>query len=301
MNTNWVRSDLKSKAKVAFKANYWPCVLAAIIGSLFAGGTSNAVSGNSSLNFDGSNLNINLNPNVMLGLSMALMGTAIILIILDIFVFSPLYAGVSNFYLVNTRGKANLGEILYAFKNGNYWSVVKTQFVKDLYLVLWTCLFIVPGIIKMYSYRMVPYILAENPQMSTKEVIDRSRQMMKGNKWKAFVLDLSFIGWILLGTITLGIVSVFWTAPYMNATNAELYLAIFGQNNRYDSFYGGQNGGYNAYGTDFNQNVHTRAEGDIVDADVYSEKPADTDLVNGKETYHDHSEGSGTKLNGKEI
>ena len=80
-----------------------------------------------------------------------------------------------------------------------------------------------PGIVKSYEYRMVPYILAENPGMNRSEAFAISKQMMNGQKWDVFVLDLSFIGWHLLSGITLGIVGIFWVNPYVQATNAELY------------------------------------------------------------------------------
>ena len=76
-----------------------------------------------------------------------------------------------------------------------------------------------------YEYRMVPYILAENPDMDRKEVFLISKRMMDGKKMAAFVLDLSFIGWVILGTITCGIVNLFYVSPYMQATNAEMYTA----------------------------------------------------------------------------
>ena len=70
---------------------------------------------------------------------------------------------------------------------------------------------------------MVPYILAEHPELSANEIITRSREMMNGNKWRAFVLDLSFIGWEILSVLSLGIVHIFWTSPYMHSTHAALY------------------------------------------------------------------------------
>ena len=83
-----------------------------------------------------------------------------------------------------------------------------------------------PGIIKAYEYRMIPYILAENPDIDTKEAFARSKEMMTGNKWDAFVLDLSFLGWILLSVCTCGILAIFWVNPYMYMTDAELYVAL---------------------------------------------------------------------------
>ena len=87
-------------------------------------------------------------------------------------------------------------------------------------------LFVIPGIVKGYEYRMIPYLLAEHPEMSTKDAFARSKEMMSGNKWKAFVLDLSFLGWKLLSLLTCGILSVFYVTPYEHATNAALYDAL---------------------------------------------------------------------------
>ena len=81
----------------------------------------------------------------------------------------------------------------------------------------------VPGIIKAYEYTMVPYILADNPAITRKEAFERSREMMKGNKWRTLVLDLSFILWDLLGAITGGIVTLFYVHPYRQLTRGALY------------------------------------------------------------------------------
>ena len=100
------------------------------------------------------------------------------------------------------------------------------MFFRDLYTILWTVLFIIPGIVKAYEYRMIPYILGENPNMEMSEVFAMSKQMMTGNKWKAFVLDLSFILWEILGACTLGILSIFYVGPYRCLTCAGLYQAL---------------------------------------------------------------------------
>ena len=100
------------------------------------------------------------------------------------------------------------------------------MFFRDLYVVLWSLLFIIPGIYKSYQYRMVSYILAENPDMPYKEVLQRSKDMMNGQKWKTFVLDWSFILWHMLGGITCGLAEVFYVAPYVNLTNAALYRQL---------------------------------------------------------------------------
>ena len=98
----------------------------------------------------------------------------------------------------------------------------------QVYTALWMLLFIIPGLVKSYSYAMVPFLIIDEPELSANEIITRSREMMNGHKWRTFLLDLSFIGWILLTVITCGIVGVFWTNPYMYSTRAALYHELRG-------------------------------------------------------------------------
>ena len=98
--------------------------------------------------------------------------------------------------------------------------------LKDLFLFFWAFLFIIPAIVKSYSYMMVPFILAEHPEISGTDAISLSRRMMDGEKWKAFVLGLSFLGWVLVSVITCMVAGVLWTNPYIYATNAELYRTL---------------------------------------------------------------------------
>ncbi len=106
-----------------------------------------------------------------------------------------------------------------------WWISVKTNFLTSLFTTLWALLFIVPGIVKSISYSMAMYIVAENPQISALEAINRSKEMMHGHKAEAFVLGLSFFGWILFGVVTLGI-GLIWVIPYIDATYANYYNYI---------------------------------------------------------------------------
>ena len=85
---------------------------------------------------------------------------------------------------------------------------------------------IVGGFIKIYSYKLVPMIIAENPELSAKEAIKLSEDMMKGYKWRAFLIDLSFIGWDILNILTLQILGVFFLEPYKRMTTVELYMTL---------------------------------------------------------------------------
>lgn len=164
-----------------------------------------------------------------------------VVILLDVFIFNPLEVGCKKYYLRNLNEPAQVGNIGYAFDN-NYKNIIKTMFFRDLFTVLWTLLFIIPGIVKSYEYQMIPYLLADNPQMTKEQAFEESKRMMQGQKWKAFVLDLSFIGWNILSALTLGILGIFYVQPYMDATHAALYEALrYGMpyNNAQYGFYNG--------------------------------------------------------------
>ncbi|MGI6012149.1 MAG: DUF975 family protein [Ruminococcus sp.] len=98
-------------------------------------------------------------------------------------------------------------------------------FVEWVYRFLWT-LTVIGGIIKHYSYFLVPYIVAENPDIKAGEAITLSRKMMKGHKWECFVLELSFIGWRLLGLVTFGVTEVLYSTPYETAAYCEYYVRL---------------------------------------------------------------------------
>ena len=96
------------------------------------------------------------------------------------------------------------------------------SFLRGLYVLLWSLLFIIPGLIKHYAYAMTPFIMAENPDMTAKEAITASRELMDGHKGELFTLELTFFGWMLLNTLTLGLGSLALN-PYMNAARAAFY------------------------------------------------------------------------------
>ena len=145
--------------------------------------------------------------------------------LVQLLLINPLLAGCKYFFARNSEERAMAGTMAGGFDRG-FGRVVKGMFLKDLFLFFWTLLFIIPGIIKSFSYRMVPYILVDQPELTATQAIRRSKQMMKGNKWRAFVLDLSFILWYILSALTLGLVGLFFVNPYYEATNAELYQVL---------------------------------------------------------------------------
>lgn len=218
MGVTWFRSDLKERGKAAFKKNYWAAVIVSVILAIVT------VQGNS----NGSDNNRNLSYNYQMDengqfIELFILAVVILAIASQFLVGNVLEVGCHSFYIENMYSNPGVGRMLSGFRSGFYGNIVKTMFFRDLYTFLWTLLLIVPGIIKSYEYRMIPYLLAEYPDMPMQEAFERSKDMMYGQKLETFVLDLSFFAWKLLSTVTLGIAGVFFVNPYVDATNAELY------------------------------------------------------------------------------
>lgn len=145
--------------------------------------------------------------------------------IVTIFVSSAFGLSLAKVYLDVLNGYTpNISDAFYGFKN-NYKTAVIMEAFRTLYVFLWSLLFIIPGIIKTLAYSMSSYVLYENPNLSAKEALRRSEDLMRGRKMEYFLLILSFIGWIILGIFTLGILYV-WLFPYMQATTAAFYNSI---------------------------------------------------------------------------
>lgn len=99
------------------------------------------------------------------------------------------------------------------------------ELLKDIFIFLWSLLFFIPGIIAIYRYSMVFYIIADNPKMGGYSALQKSKEMMHGHKWELFVLDLSFIGWYLLTVITAGIAAIY-VVPYVKAARTNFYQML---------------------------------------------------------------------------
>ena len=134
----------------------------------------------------------------------------------------PLVMGYIAVILTIVRGgEAKIDQMFENF-SGRFVSNMALFILQGLYVALWSMLFIIPGIVKSYSYAMAYYIQCDNPEMGANEAITRSREMMNGHKWQLFCLHFSFFGWILLSVLTCGLLLIMVT-PYMNAATAEFY------------------------------------------------------------------------------
>lgn len=229
----WSRKELKARAKEVLNLNYWKAVLVALIcsfisGSGGGGGGSSSSSASSSSSGSFTNMSSEELAIILTTIYAILIFFLIILaisLVLSILVFNPLYVGCQRFFIRCGEGTAEINDIIYVFSH-SYFNVVKIMFFRSLHTFLWSLLFFIPSIIKSYEYRMIPYLLAEDPSLSKEDAFRLTKEMMTGDKWNAFVLDWSFFGWIILSVITCCILFVFYVSPYQYLTNAELYHAL---------------------------------------------------------------------------
>lgn len=252
------RKLLKSRAKGVLKTAYWRIfastllvmLLSSLVGGIFG-------------------LKINTAASITLGspLRTAIFAAMLIFrfglsLALSVFLLQPMLLGVKKLTLDASEGNfADIGSIGFAFRS-NYKDLAVTLLMKELILLAFmlvpmllifgsaalyyselfpvliqrhmpVCIFaayilLIPAIIKMYDFYLVEYILAGNPDISRRKALVRSKKLMKGNRFKVFVMNLSFIGWLLLGVCACGIGTVF-VMPYIEATNAQLYLELSGR------------------------------------------------------------------------
>ena len=133
----------------------------------------------------------------------------------------PLAYGFTIMLLnVVRRSDVELNTLGEGFKD--YGRILGTMLLSSVYQFLWMLLLIIPGIIKGYSYALTPYLLKDHPELKFNAAIEESMRLMSGNKMRLFLLDLSFIGWFLLGLITFGI-AFLWITPYWNTARAAFY------------------------------------------------------------------------------
>ena len=155
--------------------------------------------------------------------------------IVRVFLVYPIRVGESRIYLESLNyKKTRIKRITFAFHKGRYGNSVKTLLLMEVRKFLWN-LTIVGGIVKNYSYKMVSYIIAENPSISAKDAIKMSEEMMNGNKYQCFLLDMSFLGWSFLQYATFGFLGIY-VSPYYTATYTELYRTLredYIQNKKY--------------------------------------------------------------------
>ncbi len=155
-----------------------------------------------------------------------LLGALAVLFLFQVFVVGVCRTVVIRVFLEGRCYEKVPGQRIWFLLRVKKWChVAAANFVTGVFLTLWG-LTLIGGLIKSYSYHLVPYILAENPSVKTLDAITLSRKLMKGHKWECFMLELSFLGWDLLGIVTLGLSNILFTTPYKMAVLGEYYARL---------------------------------------------------------------------------
>lgn len=172
--------------------------------------------------------------DVIYGVTGSRQAVVILLLILSLIVYFGIRYMIKMCYIVISRRiflesrtykKAGANKFMFLMRVKRWMHVAWVLFVKDVFTILWS-LTVVGAFIKPFSYQLVPYIIAENPNLSAAEAITLSRKMMDGYKWRSFCYSLSFIGWSLLSFVTFGLVGVFFANPYKTAFFTEMYVSL---------------------------------------------------------------------------
>lgn len=157
---------------------------------------------------------------------MIILAGALLLIIFLALVSNVLIVGQCRFLLENrTYRQSRMGRLAFPWRVKRWKETAFTMFKRSVLIFLWD-LTVIGGIIKRYSYKMIPYILAENPDIGHRDAFVLSRRMMQGYKMRGFFLDLSFLGWRVLNVFTLGLLEYVWVTPYTETAWAEVYALL---------------------------------------------------------------------------
>ncbi|HHX68834.1 MAG: DUF975 family protein [Miniphocaeibacter sp.] len=152
--------------------------------------------------------------------------STILIICFWLFIQNILIVGQSRFFIENkSYSNTKIDRILFIYRIGRIRHTAYIMFCKYIFNFLWFFT-IIGGFIKYYDYKMIPFIVAENPEISRKDAWKLSHEMMLGNKWKAFKLDLSFLIWHILSLLTFGIIRYLYLNPLIGASYSELYFVL---------------------------------------------------------------------------
>ncbi len=144
----------------------------------------------------------------------------------NMLIAGPISVGIAGVYTKNTdHTKPEFKDLFSGFRE-NFGENFLLGIVKGLFIVLWSLLFIIPGFIMSYGYAMAEYLMVRDTDLTAMEALRLSRRLMKGRKARLFLLDLSFLGWILLTILTLGIASIY-TVPYIKTARTEFFNDLY--------------------------------------------------------------------------
>ena len=221
----WTCKEMKMKALGALQKSYGYCVLVTLAVNavyMLVNRLTINVSVPITLNFEELIKNIQQNYSLYLVTSIA---SVISNLAFTIFLFQVLSVGEYFFYINADRGIISYKNLLYPFSSRRYMNIVKVKALKFIRVLLWSLLFVIPGIVKEYEYFFVDMILCDNPHVPASKALRMSSLMTKGHKGHIFLLQLSFLGWQLLGLLLCG-AGVIFVNPYIYETNVKLYYHL---------------------------------------------------------------------------
>lgn len=220
--------DFRAWAREALRGHWAPAIGVAFVGTLLGGGvdltsyvtqvTYNVESGTSSTG---------LLDFISRDVWAMLVTITVVSSLLAIIIGGAITLGMCtyNLNLVNRR-ESRFSDLFSQFHR--LWAGFCMNFLTGLFVFLWSLLFIIPGIIAAYRYAMVPYLMAEFPELGVLDAMRESKRLMTGSKWRLFCLQLSFIGWSILCLFTMGL-GTLWLNPYTMAAEAAFYMDVTGR------------------------------------------------------------------------
>lgn len=214
--------DVKANAREALKGNWLVAIFASFIATTFGAiGGSASSSGTEEVDFT----KLAELTTEELVTTVAVFGGFILLgLVASVLVSSLVSIGYAQFNIDLIDGvKPKLATIFS--KGKQVWTSICANLLVFIRVFFGTILFVIPGIIASYKYSMVNFVIADNPGISAREALERSKEIMRGNKLRLFFLNLSFFGWALVVVLTLGIAGI-WVVPYMQASYASFYREI---------------------------------------------------------------------------
>lgn len=235
-------TDFRSIARNALSGRWSTAVIAGLLASLLGAVSSDAPELKFNFGNNGASVDLQLAgqqiytsgigwneqlSDFIAGSATFIILAALITAIAYVILASVIRVGYARFNLdlVDRQKEPEIGTLFHYFR---HWkTTAATSLLQGVYVLAWSLLFIIPGIVAGYSYAMTGYILAEHPELTASEAIDRSKELMYGHRWRLFCLQLSFIGWDLLCALTLGI-GYLWLTPYRQAAEAAFYRDVSG-------------------------------------------------------------------------
>lgn len=210
--------DLRERARNALRGKWGVAVAVGFVAALLNGGVS--VSNSGSAGVEGYLDFVSHDVWIIAATIM------VVSMLLTLVIGGAIQMGWAHFNTKLIKGQeVRFGDLFSQFHR--LGTCIAMYFVMYFFIFLWSLLFIIPGIIAAYRYAMVPYLMAEFPDLGVMDAMRESKRLMQGNKWRLFCLEISFFGWMLLGVIT--IIGSLWVAPYMKAASAAFYMEVTGR------------------------------------------------------------------------